>query len=140
VVSCTLPWYLSRGISSDVYLWRSGLLAEEVTRRGEVFGGQRLGRGMYFPLLLILILPNIIISRGHRLQGCFLPPLPHGRLGGTPKQPPLFLCLPPFIVGTVGILPCCIFGQGDPPTGHYAHMQDPTQECLCVKKAEIDTI
>jgi hypothetical protein len=38
------------------------LLAEEDTNRGEVFRGQRVGRGSYFPLFLIFILLLLIIS------------------------------------------------------------------------------
>jgi hypothetical protein len=82
------------------------LLAEEVTKRGEVFRGQRVGRGSYLLLFLIFIfiLLLIAISRGFGLGGSFLPPAPSQVPGSTPKSPPLLPCLLPFIVGTVGLL------------------------------------
>jgi hypothetical protein len=76
-----------------------------------------VGRGIYFPLFLIFVLLIIVISRRFRLGGSFLPPCPHSHSGGTPKPPPMFLCLPPFIVGMIGLPPHHILTQGDPPRG-----------------------
>jgi hypothetical protein len=67
------------------------------------------------PLFLVFTLLLIIISRGFELGWSFLPPHPRSRSGGTPKPPPLLLCLLPFIVGTNGLPPCHILRQGDPP-------------------------
>jgi hypothetical protein len=75
-----------------------------------------VGRECYLPLFLLFIL-IIVISQGFRLKGSFLPPHPHSRSGCTPKQPPLPLCLLPFIVGTVGLQPRHILRQTDPPWG-----------------------
>jgi hypothetical protein len=44
-------------------------------------------------------------------------PRPHSSPGGTPKLPPLLPCLLPFIVSTIGLRPCHILRQGDPPWG-----------------------
>jgi hypothetical protein len=90
------------------------LLAEEVTKRGEVFRGCRVGRRSYLPLFLVFILLLIAISGGIRLGGSLLPPHPHSCLGGTPKPPPLPQCLLPFVVRMVGLLPRRILRQGDP--------------------------
>jgi hypothetical protein len=87
------------------------LLTEEVTKRGEVFRGRRVGRGSYLPLFLLLI----TISQGFRLGGSFLSPHPCSRPGSIPKLAPLLSCLLPFVVDTVGLPPHHILRQGDRP-------------------------
>jgi hypothetical protein len=62
-------------------------------------------QGSYFPLFLVSVLLHIVISRGFGLKGSFLPPCPRSHQGSTPKPPPLLLCLPPFIFGTIGFPP-----------------------------------
>jgi hypothetical protein len=91
------------------------LLAKEVTKRGEVFRGQRVGRGSYLPLFHVFILLLITISQGFKLGRSFLSPLPPGALTGAwaALQSGL-LCLLPFIVDMVGLLPHHILRQGDP--------------------------
>jgi hypothetical protein len=42
---------------------------------------------------------------------------PRSRPGGSPKPPPLLPCLPPFIIGTIGLPPAHIFRQSDPLWG-----------------------
>jgi hypothetical protein len=44
-------------------------------------------------------------------------PHPHSHPDGTPKLPPLLACLPPFVVGTIGLPPYHILRQGDPSWG-----------------------
>jgi hypothetical protein len=73
-----------------------------------------VGRGSYLILFLFFVLLLIVISRGFRLEGSFLPPCPHSRPGGTPNLPPFPSCLLPFIVDTVGLPPHCILKQGYP--------------------------
>jgi hypothetical protein len=81
------------------------LLAEEVAKRGKVFGGWRVGRWSYLPLFLIFVLLLNDISRRFKLRGSFLPPCPLDRPGGTPNLPPLPLCPLLFIIGTIGLPP-----------------------------------
>jgi hypothetical protein len=92
-----------------------------------------------FPLLISTLL-LLIISRGRRLGGNFLPPCPHSHLGSTPKPSPLPPRLPPFVVGMVGHPPRHILRQGDllwvatqtPKTLH--------KNTQALKKVEIDMI
>jgi hypothetical protein len=93
------------------------LLAEEVTKRGEVFRGVESGERELFHSLPRLCPPVIVISHGFGLEGSFLPPPPRSCPSGTSKPPPLLSCLLPFIVRTIGLPPHHILRQGDPPWG-----------------------
>jgi hypothetical protein len=86
---------------------------KKVTRQGEVLGERRMGQD-YLPLLLIFIL--FIISRGLQLRRGSPPPLCICGSPGNAFEPFfLFSRTLPFIFGAVGLPPCHILGQGDPP-------------------------
>jgi hypothetical protein len=110
------------------------LLVEEVTKRGEVFRGRRVGRGTYFPLHLIFVIVLLLISWGFRLRGGFFPSRPQSRPGGTPKPPSLLPCWPPFIVDTVDLPPHHIHGQGDPSQGIVHTMKTLHKNAYVLKK------
>jgi hypothetical protein len=91
------------------------LLAEEVTKRGEIFKGQRVGRGSYPPSSSSSSSSTSLSPEDSGSKGVFLPPCPRSHPGGTPKLSPLLPCLPSFIVGTIGLLSHHMLRQGDPP-------------------------
>jgi hypothetical protein len=93
------------------------LLAEEVTKRGEVFRGRRVGRGSYFTLFLVFVLLSSSYPMDLGSKGASSPPPPRSCPSGTSKPPPLLSCLLPFIVRTTGLPPHHILRQGDPPRG-----------------------
>jgi hypothetical protein len=112
------------------------LLDGKVMKRGEVFRGAKIAEREFSPPLTQLHPPpHHHLPRIQALRE-FLPP-PH-RSSGAPKPPPLPSWLSPFIVVTVGLPPHHILRQGDPPSGHCAHTQDPAQEHVYVKEVEID--
>jgi hypothetical protein len=74
---------------------------------GRSSGGKKLGGevGSYLPLFLMFILLFIVTSRGVRLRGSILPPVPRCRPSGIKGMSPLPPYLQPFTVDMVGLLP-----------------------------------
>jgi hypothetical protein len=69
------------------------LLAEDVSKRGEVLGWWRMGRWNHSPLPSIFILLFIVPYLGFRLRGCFLPPV-HSLPPGQRCSPVSFASVP----------------------------------------------
>jgi hypothetical protein len=84
----------------------SRLPAEDVTKQGKGLMQWRMGTWSHFPLLSIFILLFVVPSHGFKLIGSVLPLRLCYRLGGAPCLSSLPLCLQPFAVDMVGLLPC----------------------------------
>jgi hypothetical protein len=93
------------------------LLAEEVTKRGEVFGGHRMVRGNSFPLL--------IISQGLRLGGSFLSP--HTLAAVRVALLSCLLCFCAYRLSLLARLASCLTASSGKvtPTGRCTHTQGP---------------
>jgi hypothetical protein len=126
VVGWTIPQLLSAAFRLVSTNRDPNLLAEKVTKQGEVFRGRRVGRGSYFPLFLIFVFLLIVISRGFRLGESFLPPPPRALTAIWAALLSQLICFHTCRLSLSAQLASHLTTSSGKvtPTGCYAHTQD----------------